>query len=150
MILHAGCVARFGPSGWAGVLLTGPSGVGKSDLALRLIERGWTLVADDRTKVWASGGRLYGKAPPSLACLIEVRGLDVLAVRRREMARVALVVDCAPPDRELERVPDRRRRELAGVELEQVALRPLEASAPAKVERALLRALNARPGEPGF
>ncbi|MEG0819600.1 MAG: serine kinase, partial [Brevundimonas sp.] len=47
--LHATAVARYSPAGWRGVLIQGPSGVGKSDLALRLIGQGWRLVADDWT-----------------------------------------------------------------------------------------------------
>lgn len=142
--LHAGCVARLTPQGWAGALLFGPSGVGKSDLALRLIERGWALVADDRAVVWSSAGRLYAKAPPPLARLIEVRGLDVLAASQREIAPVRLLVDCVGDDVELDRVPERSERVIAGVAVEQVALRPREGSAMARVELALRRAV----GEP--
>jgi serine kinase of HPr protein (carbohydrate metabolism regulator) len=139
--MHAGCVARLTPQGWAGVLLCGPSGIGKSDLALRLMERGWALVADDRSVLWRSGGRLYAKAPPPLAHLIEVRGLDVMAAARREFAAVRLVIDCVPLGTELERVPERAVREFGGVEVEAVRLRPAEASAMARVELALRRAV---------
>ena len=145
MIQHAGCVTKRTPDGWAGVLLFGPSGVGKSDLMLRLVEGEWSLVADDRVELWAASGRLYAKAPPALARLIEVRGLDVLSVRRRELTRVALIVHCVAWDAELDRVPDRATQVLAGVALERVALRPLEASAPAKVGLALARAIREPP-----
>ena len=150
MIVHAGCVARRTPGGWTGVLLFGPSGVGKSDLALRLIAQGWSLVADDRVQLWAAADQLYAKAPPALAGLIEVRGVDVLPVRRRELARVALVVRCVAPDAELDRIPERAREVLAGATVEHVVLRPREASAPAKVEFAFARALARRPGDPDF
>ena len=58
--LHATAVARHTPTGWRGVLIQGPSGVGKSDLALRLIGQGWRLVADDWTHLWTSDDALYG------------------------------------------------------------------------------------------
>lgn len=145
MIEHAGCVARRTPAGWRGVLLTGWAGIGKSDLTLRLIGDGWSLVADDRVRLWASGGRLYAKAPQTLARLIEVRGLDVLPVPRRELARVALVVRCVGSDQELDRIPQRAEQLVAGVAVERVTLRPLEAAAPARVALALQRAL-ASPG----
>ncbi|MBW3558629.1 MAG: hypothetical protein KY446_05385 [Proteobacteria bacterium] len=143
-------MARRTSAGWAGVLLTGRSEVGKSDLMLRLIEGGWSLVADDRVQLWASSGRLYAKAPPTLARLVEVRGVDVLAVGWRELTRVALVVHCVGSDIELDRIPDRARQTLAGVAVERTVLRPLEASAPAKVELALARALESRPGDADF
>ena len=54
--IHATAVARHTPAGWRGALIQGPSGVGKSDLALRLIGQGWRLIADDWTHLWASSG----------------------------------------------------------------------------------------------
>ena len=61
MILHAGLVARRQDGYWRGVLIEGASGAGKSDLALRALDHGFRLVADDRVVVWASGGALYGQ-----------------------------------------------------------------------------------------
>ena len=72
--VHAGLLALRLGGDWRGVLIEGPSGSGKSDLALRALEAGWSLVADDRTLVWACEGRLYGRAPDALAGLIEARG----------------------------------------------------------------------------
>lgn len=62
-----------------GVLLIGPSGSGKSDLALRLIDRGWRLIADDRTVLGLENGRLTASAPPNISGLIEVRGVGICA-----------------------------------------------------------------------
>jgi serine kinase of HPr protein (carbohydrate metabolism regulator) len=142
MILHAGCVARMVGGGWRAALLLGPPGVGKSDLALRLLRSGWSLVADDRVRLWAADGILYGAAPEPLAGLIEARGLDVARVRRRAFAAVHLLADCVGPGTEIERIPEPRTRSLAGVALPVLSLRPLEASAPAKLELALARAAS--------
>ncbi|MDP8917149.1 MAG: serine kinase [Pseudomonadota bacterium] len=136
-ILHAGCVARLAAGTWAGVLLTGPSGAGKSDLALRLVERGWRLVADDRARVWASEGALYARAPETLAGLLEARQVGVVGLPRRLLARVALLVACEPAAAPLERVPEADSDSIVGVVLPRVALHPLDASAPRKVELAL-------------
>ena len=66
-----------------GVLLTGPSGIGKSVLALELLARGHALVADDAVEIRRGAtGRLTGQAPPLLRGFIEVRGLGILDVRR--------------------------------------------------------------------
>ena len=139
MIVHAGCVARQVRGGWAGVLFTGASGAGKSDLMLRLIERGWSMVGDDRVHLWESGGRLFAKAPEPLAGLIEARGIDVFPLPRRDVAPVRLVVACVDPEFPLQRIPKRGVETLMGVQVEGVGLRALEASAPAKVELALSR-----------
>ena len=113
--IHVTAVARFGPAGWRGALLRGPSGVGKSDLALRLIDAGWRLVADDYTQVWASGEGLYACAPDRIAGRIEARGLGIVALPSRRVARIDLLVDCVrtPP----ERMPEQAFETVAGVRL---------------------------------
>ena len=95
MILHAGLIARRGPQGWRGVLIEGRSGAGKSDLALRCLDRGFRLVADDRVLVWSSDGRLFGRAPDTLSGLMEIRGLGVRPVSALPLAAIGLVVGAA-------------------------------------------------------
>ncbi|MEO8300948.1 MAG: aldolase [Rhizomicrobium sp.] len=86
--IHASCVA-IGP---LGVLLLGPSGAGKSDLALRLIDDGAKLVADDRTILFVSRRALHAKAPASIKGLLEIRGLGIVQLPVRKVAKIALVV----------------------------------------------------------
>jgi HPr kinase/phosphorylase len=65
-----------------GVLLTGPSGIGKSELALELLSRGHRLVADDAPEFRRSGpDTIHGRCPFLLKDFIEVRGLGILNVR---------------------------------------------------------------------
>ena len=90
MILHAGLVTTYLSGAWRGVLIEGASGAGKSDLAIRLLEQGFRLVADDRVSVWACDGALYGRAPPALANLIEVRGLGICAESALPFSRIVL------------------------------------------------------------
>jgi serine kinase of HPr protein (carbohydrate metabolism regulator) len=136
MILHAGLVALRLEGLWRGALIRGPSGAGKSDLALRALDAGFRLVADDRTLVWASGGRLFGRAPDPLAGLIEARGQGVLAESPIPLAQVTVLVDCAAPA-EIERLPDPENEEVAGIRLPRLWLDPREPSAPAKLRRAM-------------
>ena len=133
MIIHAGLVAAFTRTGWRGVLIEGPAGAGKSDLAIRALDQGFRLVADDRVALWVSAGRLFGRAPETLAGLLEVRGLGVVDVAALPLAEVALVVRCGTP----ERTPDPAFTELLGVSIPLIELDPREASAPAKLSRAL-------------
>lgn len=126
MQFHASCAARDGN----GVLLLGPSGSGKSDLLLRLLDHGFTLVADDRVDVEAG----QASAPPALAGLIEVRGLGVMRVSFIASARLALVVELGQPDR----LPSPEQR--LGVPF--VRIDPQLASAPARVSAALRCALG--------
>lgn len=84
MQIHASCAARDG----AGVLLLGPPGSGKSDLVLRLLDRGFTLVADDRVVIEDG----HASAPAALAGLLEVRGLGILRLPYLERAELALAV----------------------------------------------------------
>lgn len=109
--LHASCVAVDG----RGVLLLGPSGAGKSGLALQLMALGAELVADDRTLVARLGGALFASAPPAGFGLIEARGVGILRVPARPVARLALAVDLGRP--ETARLPPPRRLPLLGLEL---------------------------------
>jgi HPr kinase/phosphorylase len=132
LTLHATCVAL----GDAGVLITGPSGSGKSDLALRLIDGGGRLVADDLTTVRAEDGALIALAPPRLAGRLEVRGIGVLPVASVPQVRLALEVALAP-SADIERLPEPETAAYLGVTLRRVTLDPLTASAAAKVRLAL-------------
>ncbi len=131
--LHATLIAYRHPGGWRGVLLRGPSGAGKSELALRLIGRGWRLVADDRVIVWPSGGRLWGRAPEVLQGLLEVRTVGVMAVASLAFAQIVQVIDCAAEDRSLERTPAPTSTLLCGVDLPIIALEAHGCTAPDKV-----------------
>jgi serine kinase of HPr protein (carbohydrate metabolism regulator) len=133
VILHAGLVARRLDGRWTGALIQGPSGAGKSDLALRALDHGFRLAADDRTLVWVAGGRLYGRAPDALSGLIEVRGLDVLALEALRYCEVSMVARLGTP----ERIPGSATETILGVVLPLLVVAPFEASAPAKLSRAL-------------
>ncbi len=129
--IHASCVAIDGQA----VLIEGRSGTGKSDLALRLIDRGATLVSDDYTVLLRVKGELIARAPTNLAGKMEVRGIGILEMPHVADVPVALLVAITelPP-----RMPAAgRRRRIAGVEVREIALPSLEPSAPIKVEWAL-------------
>jgi serine kinase of HPr protein (carbohydrate metabolism regulator) len=130
---HAGLIAARLGGYWRGVLIDGPPGAGKSDLALRALDQGFRLVADDRVLLWTCDGRLFGRAPDTLQGLLEVRGLQVVAVPSLAFAEVALVVRCGAS----ERIPDPRFADILGVSVPRIDLDPREASAPAKLRRAL-------------
>jgi len=136
MIVHAGLVAIPYRQRWRGALITGPSGAGKSDLALRSIESGFSLVADDRTLLWTSGGLLYGRAPEALSGKLEARGVGILDMVRLPFVAVDLVV--ALGDDDIERMPEPETETLLGHEIPRVRLAPYEASAPAKLRHGLI------------
>jgi serine kinase of HPr protein (carbohydrate metabolism regulator) len=133
--VHASTVAVRQGGAWTAVAILGPSGSGKSDLALRLIGRGWRLVSDDYTRMWTSGGALYAAAPESIAGRIEARGVGIVATPTRSLARVALAVTCVGET--VERLPEPRTTALAGVEIPVLALDPRPASAVEMVAAAL-------------
>lgn len=135
--IHASCVAIAGRA----VLIEGRSGEGKSDLALRLIDRGAVLVSDDQTvchrQAGVGGAKLLASPPATIAGRIEVRGLGILDMPHVERVPVALLIVIldAPP-----RFPeDARKRRIAGVDVPVLALAALEPSAPIKTELALAR-----------
>ncbi len=132
LLVHATSVLVDG----TGVLIRGPSGSGKSDLALRLIDDGARLISDDQTALEARDGRLWASAPPSIAGKLEVRGLGIAAVPSVPSAPLGLVVDLVPPDR-VERLPEPSTAALLGVILPILEVSPFEASAPAKLRLAV-------------
>lgn len=134
-LVHATTVDILGH----GVLIRGPSGSGKSDLALRLIDGGARLVADDQTELSLHGNRLEARAPASIAGLLEVRGLGILRLEFREVSPLSLVVDLVD-DAQVERLPEPEQTGYLGVYLPRLALAPFQSSAAAKVRLAVLSA----------
>jgi HPr kinase/phosphorylase len=133
-LAHGTCVELDG----AAVLLRGPSGSGKSDLALRLIDSGARLVADDQVLLQPRHGRLFASAPAAIAGRMEVRGLGIMAQPHLAEAPLALVVDLVPPEA-VERLPEPATVELVGISLPLIKLAPFEASVVAKLRLALRR-----------
>ena len=131
-LIHASCVAIGGRA----VLIGGRSGTGKSDLALRLIDRGAKLVSDDYTELRHAGERVLARAPETISGKIEVRGLGILDLPPVADVPVCLYVDL---DEAPERMPEPTTVWLAGEEIPRVALAALEGSAALKLEQALVR-----------
>jgi HPr kinase/phosphorylase len=166
--LHATTIAVQLRSGWVAAAIRGPSGSGKSDLALRclaqplntlfstsVIARDAQLVADDRTDVTVTGDAppycLTARAPSSIAGLLEVRGLGILTVPYVSEARLVLVVDLVGPTA-IPRFPAYNTLALASLEdpttasrtpivadLPQIVIDPFAASSPTKLMLALVR-----------
>lgn len=130
-LIHASCVAIDGRA----VLLAGRSGRGKSDLALRLIDRGARLVSDDYTELTGENGLLLASPPQRIAGKLEIRGVGIVAIEPVRSVPVALLADL---DAAPERLPQRDSRTIEGITLPVIALAALEGSAPIKLERALL------------
>jgi serine kinase of HPr protein (carbohydrate metabolism regulator) len=132
--LHASCVVIDGRA----LLIAGRSGSGKSDLALRLIDRGARLLADDYTQLTAEDGRLIATPPQAIAGKIEVRGVGILDHDHVAEAPVALLLDL---DRSPERLPEEPLAtiSLGGISIPTLGFAPFEASAAIKAEQALQR-----------
>jgi serine kinase of HPr protein (carbohydrate metabolism regulator) len=141
--VHGTCVAL----GRRAALLRGPSGSGKSDLALRflfLARRGPAaleppaLVADDQVRISRDSDRLLAAAPESIAGKMEVRGVGIVGIKPVAEAELVLVVDLVAPN-EVERMPEPQTVPLLGLEIPLIRLAPMEASAPIKLALALAR-----------
>lgn len=132
--------------GDAAVLLTGPSGSGKSDLALRLIDGGAQLIADDRVELIVDRGKLCCRAPhdmpPALQGFIEARGVGILpAPQIAGPLPVQWLVELVPPgfdsaDR-VERLPAAESKTFLGHAVPLLRLSAFEASTPAKLRLAV-------------
>jgi HPr kinase/phosphorylase len=137
--IHASCVELGG----TGVLLLGEPGSGKSDLALRLIDAGARLVADDRTELRRDGVRLVASPPATIAGRMEVRGVGIVPLAHVAECVVGLAVDLVASER-VERLPNAQNRTWLGIDVPLLALAPFEASAPAKIRLAVREAARGR------
>lgn len=136
---HGTCVAIDGE----GVLLRGRPGSGKSDLALRLIDAGARLVADDQTELTRRGDDIVARAPPSIAGHIEVRGVGILPCPNVAAAPLRLVVDLVPAG-DVERLPEAQSCFYHDHAIPLLCLAAFEASTPAKIRLALQALAAAR------
>lgn len=127
LTLHASCVAL----GERAVLLAGPSGSGKSSLALALIALGYQLVADDYTILTASNGRLLARSPPRLAGLIEVFGVGLIAKPFR--IDVSVVLHVVLTEAAIERLPHPHMIDHLGISLPCLRLPARHCGNPAAV-----------------
>jgi serine kinase of HPr protein (carbohydrate metabolism regulator) len=131
--LHTSTVALDGRA----VMIGGPSGSGKSDLALRLLDRGFTLVSDDQTIVRKDNGRILASAPPNIRGKLEIRGIGIVEMDCVSDVPVALFVELTS---DILRMPDDSRERLVlDVKLPLISVDAMTASAPSKVAVALDR-----------
>lgn len=148
--MHATCVALPTQAGPLGVLLRGPAGAGKSGLALRLIDEGGWLVADDQVEIRREEDRLLARAPAQLAGMMELRGFGLAEVPHLPETPLALAVDLVPGEG-VERLPAETSLELLGLDLPLLRLDPAAATTPATLRfaaRARATALAPPTAEP--
>jgi len=119
----------------SGVLLCGPSGSGKSDLALRLMDRGATFIADDQVELSRRRRGVIAEAPQRLRGYLEIRGVGITSVPTAGGTIVKLIVDLVNPD-EVPRLPEPEFRKLCGKKIPVLRLNAFEVSTPIKIELA--------------
>jgi hypothetical protein len=143
-IVYGTCVAL----GDRAVILEGPPGSGKSDLALRFImqtpqEMSPALVSDDQVALVLDNARLIASPPETIAGKIEVRGLGILPMPYRAGVRLCLIAELCEPDR-VSRMPPSppRARQIGGLTLPVMQIAPFEASAHLKLRLALQHAAS--------
>ena len=131
--IHATCIAL----GSKGILLTGSSGSGKSDSALRMIKgQGAVLVADDRTDIIFEKNKLIACCPAEIKGLLEVRGIGIIKLPPQEKTEVSLLVELVENPAAIERLPQSETAELCGVKIKKIKLYPFEMSAVYKLKLA--------------
>lgn len=115
----------------------GPSGSGKSDLALRIMDAGGSLISDDYTVLTVLNNQLVASPPENIKGMMEVRGVGLLRVPTIRSAIVDVLVSCSPKE-SIERLPPVIHTEIEGIQCRQLHLYPFESSAVAKL-RAFLQ-----------
>lgn len=117
-----------------GILLIGKSGVGKSDLALRMImDYGAVLVADDRVNIENINGEIYGSAPKEIFGLLEIRNVGIGKFKTKEKEKIYLCVELSDNKDELERLPDEEFADFLGVSVTKIKLYPFDCSTICKI-----------------
>lgn len=134
MLLHASCVALSDKA----VLIAGPPGSGKSDLALRLIDAGAQLIADDQTELQVIEQRLIAFTPASIAGLMEVSHMGLMKLPFVGPYPVALYVDLVGPAESLDRLPEKESVFFLDQAVPRLRLPSFAASTPAKIRSFLL------------
>jgi serine kinase of HPr protein (carbohydrate metabolism regulator) len=135
--IHATAVQING----SGILLRGSSGSGKSDLALRLLDQGAVLIADDQVCCEKREGAVFLSAPASLAGLIEIRGLGLMRFPFVSDVALRLVVDLVPQE-DVARMPEAVFVRICGDAIPCFQLCPWQASAPVKIRQFLISVLD--------
>jgi HPr kinase/phosphorylase len=133
MLFHASCVSIEG----RGVLLRGPSGVGKSDLALRLVDGGAKLVSDDQTRLRIEKGALVASVPEQIEGMIEIRHVGLMKFPFVRDVPLALCVELGVLDDKLERMPELISVFFLDHPVQQLRLPAFAASTPAKIRAVL-------------
>jgi HPr kinase/phosphorylase len=130
--IHGTCVAI----GNEAILFRGPSGSGKSDLALRVINCGGTLVSDDQTIIVRQEDELIMSSPENIRDKIEVRGVGIVNMPAKKEVRLGLVLDMMPSEK-IDRIPIPQFCWYLGLQVPVLGLHPFENSAPLKVQLAI-------------
>lgn len=132
--IHASCVSYNNQ----GVLIYGPSGLGKSDLCLRLImDKGAKLVADDRVDIYVKNHDIKAHCIDTISGLLEVRGVGLIRFDNLKSCKIKLVVELVKSLEDVERFPEEEYFELEDVKIKKIKLYAFEASVVNKVLIAL-------------
>lgn len=115
-------------------MIIGESGIGKSDLALRMImQKKAKLVADDRTEIEIKNGKIYAYCPNNIKNMIEVRGIGIVPIKAKKSAKIVLVVELVDDIKKIERMPEKENFFFADAYVEKIKLYPFEISATDKL-----------------
>lgn len=135
--IYASCVDFNG----YGILITGPSASGKSDLVLRLINEDAVLIADDQCELYTEKQDLIAQAPKKIKGLLEVRNLGIVKLKTKTKTKIKLIVKLTH-NKNLARMPKDKTIMLCNLPIKQMLLNPFEISATAKIKLALAIAIN--------